>query len=80
MAAGVLDVIPADSTETWFVASQSEAGVWRKVTRVSIGLFSCSCPWGLRAAERLNTRPCAHLRAVADFLAGLAAQVERGVA
>jgi hypothetical protein len=70
-----LDVIPAEMQEVWFVASQSEPGVWRKVTRTAIGLWGCSCPWGENAAERLNVKPCAHLRAVADYLAAQGAQV-----
>jgi hypothetical protein len=72
---GALDIIAAESQEVWFVASQSEPGVWRKVHRTPIGLWGCSCPWGEKASERLNVKPCAHLRAVADYLAAMAAQV-----
>jgi len=70
--AAPLPVIPVVGEDSWSVASHSTPGTRYKVTRTGIGLWGCDCPWGNRAAERLNTKPCTHLRDVADYLAGLA--------
>ena len=48
----------------WTVESQSRLGLRHTVTRTPIGLWGCTCEWGHRAAERLNVKPCAHVRAV----------------
>lgn len=68
-----LVVVPALDEDTWFVASQSQPGVWRQVVRASAGSWTCGCPWGERVAEQLGVNPCAHLAAVADHLAAVAA-------
>lgn len=65
-------VIPIDGEDAWSVASHTRAGVRHRVARTPLGLWSCGCEYGARAAERLNVKPCVHLRDVADFLESLA--------
>lgn len=62
--------VPAQMEDWWFVASSSVEGAFYAVNHVRrVDMWACSCPFGFRAAERLNAKPCRHVRAVQDEIA-----------
>lgn len=71
-------VIPFDGEDAWSVASHTSPGTRYRVSRTGLGLWSCDCAYGNRAAERLNTKPCRHIHEdVAGYLAELAEKIDK---